>query len=351
MADILGQARKPDGAGVTVPPEYLAHLIDVVSRFGVRAEQLLRGTSYTLAQLERTQQPVQRSHFLAVVERALALSGEPGLGYHYGLSLKLSSHGPLGLLAMTSQTLRDAVSALERYVQLRGSELALHSRVQGDDLALEFVHNVPQPLQVFFTEAFFATLLHIGRALVGRAVPGVCEFAFAEPLHFRRFMHLLPGATVRFQAAKHRLLIPAAALEMAVVTSDSVMARRVERECRAELARLEERASFLAQVRRDVLTCADGYPSLEQVAALRATSTRTLKRKLAEQGTSYRQLVDQLRRDHAVELLRGSDHSIERVAELLGYSDPASFHRAFRRWFPVTPERFRQGEEGASAKL
>jgi AraC-like DNA-binding protein len=340
MGDILGHPPTLPVSLDDVAPEYLAHLADVVAHLGVRTDKLLAGSGITPALLERAELTLSRERFFSVVERALALTGEPGLGFHFGLSLKLSSHGPVGLLAMTSQTLQDAISVAERYIQLRATQLTFRTRLAGDELAIEFSHAVPQHLQVFFTEAFFATLLHVGRALVGRTIAGVCEMAFAEPPHFRRFAHLLP-ASVRFQAPANRLLVPAHTLELMVVTSDSVTARRVERECKAELAQLEERASFLSQIRRDV-RASGGYPSLEEIADRRGLSTRTLKRKLLAHGTHYRRLIDELRRERAIELLRGSEHSIERVAHLLGYTDAASFHRSFRRWFQTTPEVYRR---------
>jgi AraC-like DNA-binding protein len=122
----------------------------------------------------------------------------------------------------------------------------------------------------------------------------------------------------------------------AVVTSDSVMARRIERELQAELHALDQRATYLSRVRRQLRPSA-GVPSLEELADRLHTSTRTLKRKLALNGTSYRQLVEELRRERAQALLRESDHSVARIAELLGYTDTASFHRAYKRWFDATP--------------
>ncbi|MDB4972157.1 MAG: Transcriptional regulator, AraC family protein [Myxococcaceae bacterium] len=337
MGDTSGQPRAGRGsAGVLVPAEYAAHLADVVTRFHVRVETLLKGTGLTPSLLDKPAAMVARESFFKVCERAIALTEEPGLGFYYGLSLKLSSHGAPGLLAMTSGTLGDAVATAERYVRLRAMQLRLHTSLQDGCLVIAFSDDVPESLRVFHTEAFFVTLVHMGRALVGHPITGACEMAFAEPAHFRRFAHLLPGE-VRFSCAENRLIVPAHLLAQAVVTSDAVMARRIERDCQRELAALDERASFLSTIRRQLRPEAGDFPGLEELAERTQSSTRTIKRKLAEQGTTYRKLVDTLRRERAVELLREGDHSVEKVARMLGYTDAASLHRSWRRWFGGTP--------------
>lgn len=203
-----------------------------------------------------------------------------------------------------------------------------------------FKHAAPAHLQVFFTEAFFVILLQVGRALLGRPLDAVCEHAYAEPAHFARFAHLLPQGA-RFGVGENRLVFARALLGQAVVTSDDVMARRVERECQAALAALDQRLSLVSKVRRDLRMARGALPSLEQTAARRGVSERTLKRKLAAEGTTYRALVEALQRERAVELLRAGDAPVEQVAASLGYADKASFHRAFRRWFATTPAAFR----------
>ncbi|HEX5660986.1 MAG TPA: AraC family transcriptional regulator ligand-binding domain-containing protein [Polyangiales bacterium] len=313
--------------------EYVAHLVDVTSRFGVRPEQLLRGTGIRASTLEKTDALLPRAGFYALVMRALELSREPGLGFHYGMSLKLSAHGQPGLLAMTSGTLRDALMVAVRFVPLRVVDLSLAARLDERELVLEIAHNVPRELQVFASESFLVSFTQMGRSLVGHTLSARCSFPFAEPAHFKRFAHLLPPA--KFGAPTSSLSLPLAMLDRAVVTSDSVVARRIERELSRELATLDERATYLSRVRSQLRP--DDIPSLEELAERLDTSTRTLKRKLAAHGTSYRALVEELRRARALTLLREGTHTMTQIAGALGYTDRATFHRAYRRWFGTTP--------------
>ncbi|AXQ30642.1 AraC family transcriptional regulator [Solimonas sp. K1W22B-7] len=83
------------------------------------------------------------------------------------------------------------------------------------------------------------------------------------------------------------------------------------------------------------------YPTLQQVAARLCVSARTLKRRLKQIGSSYRQLLDAVRLVHAMELLQRTGLSLEAIALRLGYSSSANFSRAFRRWTGMPPGHFR----------
>ena len=86
----------------------------------------------------------------------------------------------------------------------------------------------------------------------------------------------------------------------------------------------------------------DGSPTLQQAARLAGTSVRTLQRRLGAQGITYSQLLDDLRHDLAIFLLRDPGRQAAEVSNELGYRDPAIFTRAFRRWTGTTPGRFRE---------
>lgn len=312
-------------------------MLELTGRFNVRPEALLAGTGLALDALDAPGARVPRPAFLQVVERALVLSREPGLGVYHGLSLKLSAHGPLGLLAMTAGTLGDALAFGERFLALRTLDLTLSVRVSGDECAVTFGHDdTPPSLHGFMAEAMLMMLLTLGRALVGQPLMARAELAIAEPAHFKRFAHLVPGG-VRFGAPAHRVLFPASDLARSVVTADVVTARRIERDLARELHDLQQRASTLLAVRRYVRGRGRAVPSLEQAAEQLGLSPRTLKRKLAEQGTSYRALVDAHRKERALGLLADARRPLAEVALELGYDDVASLHRSFRRWYGRPP--------------
>jgi AraC-like DNA-binding protein len=100
---------------------------------------------------------------------------------------------------------------------------------------------------------------------------------------------------------------------------------------------------ILARVRKLVARASGGFHSLDEVASALHLSTRTLKRRLATQGATYSDLLEEQRRERAMMLLRSPTLSLDEVAEQLGYSDPSNFRRAFRRWTGLSPAAYRRG--------
>jgi len=85
-----------------------------------------------------------------------------------------------------------------------------------------------------------------------------------------------------------------------------------------------------------------GLPGLETAASRLAMSTRTLRRRLQEEGTTYQEVLDEVRCDLAKRYLAGDELAVGAVAFLLGFSEPSAFHRAFRRWMGQAPGDFRK---------
>ncbi|MFK7730116.1 MAG: AraC family transcriptional regulator ligand-binding domain-containing protein [Pseudomonadales bacterium] len=111
----------------------------------------------------------------------------------------------------------------------------------------------------------------------------------------------------------------------------------------AELIEVDELASSVsARVRGLIGTdFSKALPSLEEVAERLFTTPPTLHRRLRDEGTSFQKLKDHCRRDAAIELLRDDSHTGTSVAEILGFSDPSTFYRAFKKWTGLTPQQFK----------
>ncbi|MAG31924.1 MAG: hypothetical protein CL908_13635 [Deltaproteobacteria bacterium] len=122
--------------------------------------------------------------------------------------------------------------------------------------------------------------------------------------------------------------------------SNAEMARICEERCRAILERLGSGGSTVDRVRSHIMEGSRGF-QLESVAREMAMSPRTLRRRLREEGTTFREVVGDLRKGLALDYLESSDLSLEEIAALLGYEDAANFNRAFRRWLGEAPGRYR----------
>jgi AraC-like DNA-binding protein len=134
-----------------------------------------------------------------------------------------------------------------------------------------------------------------------------------------------------------------AAFRLPLSRRDSVLRKVLEARADELLAKLPQRAGLAAEVQRALAArVAGGDVRIEAVARDLATSGRTLQRRLSAEGVSYQELLDEARKEAAARYLSESVFAIGEVAYLVGYSEPAPFYRAFKRWYGVTPESFRQ---------
>lgn len=328
----------------SLPGAYVLLLVDVVARWNIAAEQLLEGTG--VAQ-ERMSDPLARlslDEFNRILRRALELTNEPGLGVYIGMQMKLSSHGFIGFAAMTAKNLREALGIAERYIRIRSSAVNLRLEEDGETAYLYIDQAMPN---YFLGEvAIFAMMVGIsqmGMTATGKPLQGSADTRFARPDYYERFVHLL-GGNVRFNQPYNRISFPSSYLDLPLLMADAVATQLAREQCERELQALGDSNSFIHQVRGLIYSESTGFQSVEEVATKLHISERTLKRQLAQQGTTYSDILEDLRHQKSLLLLENRDLSIERVADQLGYSDVANFTRAFKRWTGQTPSGYRKGK-------
>lgn len=320
----------------TLPAVHTLHLVELCEKLGVRASTLLADVGLDRARLADPAAHVPLSTMGQLLRRARARTGEPGLGILLGLQMRISSHGWLGFAAMSAPTVRDALEIAARFTPTQTSALAmrLHEGQHTAALVIE-----PRTSLGYAEDTLILSLIvgiwQIGSALTGRTLQGSADVTFAEPPYFARFRHM---ADVRFGQPVNQLVFARDVLALPLVMADPAGSRLALAECERALARLGGGADTTAHTRRIVARPAGGgFRTLEEAARTLGVSTRTLKRRLAAEQTTYRALVDEARREQAILLLRDRTRSLEDVATQLGYSDAANFSRAYRRWTGKPP--------------
>lgn len=174
---------------------------------------------------------------------------------------------------------------------------------------------------------------------------GACEvrevaFPF-ESTGYAALARDLFGCEVRYGASWAGFILPPEVLDVPLKLADPEAFREAALICQRELDKLTANESLSARVRRLLLEKQTGFPSLKVTARLFHMTPRTLHRRLLEEGTSYREILESVRHTLAIEHLKSGRFSIEEIAYTLGYSDLANFRRAFKRWEAVPPSSFR----------
>jgi AraC-like DNA-binding protein len=322
-----------------VPAAYVRDILEVSAQCGVTADALLAGLSITADALAVPATRIPIPLCAEIVARAERLTRHPALAIQVGMQMRLSTHGFLGFAAMTSSTVREALDLAVRFAGTRTTALGLTLAVEGATASLAIQERAPLgTLREFALISVMVGLWRIGEALTGRVVDGVahCDFTPAGPTAGI----LLATGRMRFGQPTNRMVFDATLLDRPLVTADPLAAQLARGECERELATVAE-AGLLGQVRAAITTGGDGVPSLAEVARELHLSTRTLKRKLADHGTTFTAILEDVRRQRALMLLGDRALSIGEVAARLGYSELPNFSRAFRKWTGMTPAAYR----------
>jgi AraC-like DNA-binding protein len=262
-----------------------------------------------------------------------------------GLDSSLTSHGIMGFGMMTSSSVREAIRLGVEFLQLRVPVLSAELRVADDIAAISVVETVAlgELRQVLF-DTFLVKLARIGPSLTGGSI-GFDDvelwFDYEEPEYYQRMRDRLPR--VSFEMGSNEVRFDASVLDRRPDTADPINAKLIEQQCRRELEQLGLAGDLVGQVRAVLRNADEGYPTLVEVARLLHTSSRTLRRRLHDRGTTFQQILEGVRRAEAIRLLTCTALSVEQVGRQLGYSDASSFRRAFYGWTDTNPSDFREG--------
>ena len=323
---------------------YAAILTDLLQQQGIAPDAVLAGTGVEAERLKQIDGHISARQYLQLIRNARRLSQDPALAFKFGLQLKLSTHGFLGFAAMSASTLGEALELAARYCSTRFDFMRLLYYRQPGFGVVDVQEVVPiGEAYAFMAEAFMTSFGVMSFNLLGE-IPRDIEVwrSCDKPPYFDEAVRVFESRPVHFNAGIDRILIPETHLQRRLTLSDPVARQLAEAQCEKELQTIQVRDDLVYRVTRLLKDFEGGWPRLEQVAQQLHMSPRTLKRRLLEQNTSFRAIVDGVRLEQARLLLRETALSVDAIAATLGYSDTSNFNRAFRRWQGMSPAAFRR---------
>lgn len=325
-----------------VPAAYVAELLALLGEEGIAARDVLRGTDLKPQALAERDALITHSEQLRIYTNALSLTREPGLGLRLGARLRLEHHGIVGHAMLCSDNLRQAMHVLVRYTSLRGFPLSLHFREQHGVAILSATATIPlgRLYELVMEEALAILARGLPPAPAPVMAPIEIRVDYPPPAHHGMYQDFF-GCPVRFNAEAVEYRFSAATLDDPLELSNAEMRRVCEERCELILARLGLAGGVVDRVRNELLAEPSRFPDLDTVARALRMSPRTLRRRLREENASFRDVLADVRKSLALDYLERSTLTVAEIASLLGYEEPANFHRAFRKWTREGPGNYR----------
>lgn len=322
--------------------------VKLMARASPDPQAMLAGTGLTLADIQSGDAPIRVWQQLACARNSKAMMHRDGWHLAWVARVAERFHGPITSAWLCAPTLGEGLDVFIRYISSRLPYLACRGELGPQRYRCEVRALIDLgDLAPLLLEIPLLTIIeYIRRVFISDVdeleleLPGA---PLADPVHYRQRLRCSP----RFETRRAVLDVPRAWRELANPGYDEHLWTAALRRCEAALPE-ESNAVLVNAIAQHLQNCFEQPdagrvpPTLRDMAQKLHLSVRTLNRRLQAASTTYQDLLDDVRRQRAGELLVERRHRVGDIAAALGYRDPASFGRAFKRWYGTTPGRYRR---------
>lgn len=319
-------------------------LLYTAQQRGANPETLIRAVGVDPTLLKDPDARIPIRQIQALWREAIGATGDPYLSLHMGSIINPVSVGILAYVMMHCPTLEKAFVKLCQYQDIVCEGIVTTGQRVGDEFHL--ILQITSEDIIFPEHALNSEIsiyLSAMRALTGQRVTAKeIRFAYPRPLDTHEHEAVLAPAKLVFDATETVLILDAHWLDTPVLNANPNLFPLFERHADELLGKLRTPA-LTARVKQEIVALLKGEePTLAVVADRLAIGVRTLQLHLKEEGVTYQQLLDEVRRDLALKHLSEPYLSTTDIAYLLGYSEPSVFFRSFKKWTGSTPGEVRR---------
>jgi AraC-like DNA-binding protein len=320
---------------------------------GADPQTLLKQLGLTEAEMERFEVFLPTHKFMAFVRGCLETSQDRDLGLHAGEQVGIEDLGMLGLILRGSAAAQDAYEAAQQYRRLWWDAQDVELTLTEQGIVCRQLLQA-RTISRQWGEYFAAMTLSLARAVLDDSVdPVEVRFSHPAPEHLGEHERIFGGARLVFGASDNEVVFAPLLLQRTLPHADASVVRVLtpyaDRQC--AITRSVSTPDLAARVKNVALDkLKDGQLTLRDVARALHQSERTLCRQLSASATSFREIVNQLRRDLALHYLEQGLSSVE-LSKQLGFSETSAFHRAFKRWMGQSVGAYRRRARPAVPEL
>jgi AraC-like DNA-binding protein len=312
-----------------------------LEELGVPPAGVLRHAGLPAGLFDQERILVSTEELFALYRGIAEASNDPAIGLKLGTEPRIERYDPIAISAVSARSLRDALERLARYKQLTCPE-ELHVTERGDECRVRFRWLLAQETEPpVLVDLCFAWVVGIARRGTGDLVhPRRLELRGSA--RNRQMYAAYFGCPARFEGREDTIVFAKADLDRPFVTHNAELLATLAPQLETELSQALASRVIGEQVKGILKRQLAGRrPGIEDVARELCLSSRTLQRRLAEDGASFQQLVQEARRELARHYLLHSSLELNETAYLLGYEDAHSFFRAFHDWEGSSPGEWR----------
>lgn len=340
----------------TIAAGFVKAFLDFAVSRGVDRRELAGRAHIRVEEISGPDQRVSFASYMTLIESAIRICGEPALALHFGEAVRLQDISILGLVGHceTAEQAREQANRFARLAVDDGNGAGSHAVEfvrDGDDVWLHFTGWLYKEHSLF-TESALARAVCDGRAFAAMhrdkpwPAPKAVSFTHDEPSYRAEYDRIF-RMPLHFGSDMNALLFGEEILSVHVAPPNEYVSRLVKQQAETLLKDLDNSSSTRAHVEKLLSPMLrTGEANVEVIARKLGVSRQTLFRKLREEGVTFERVLDELRHKMALNYLKTEKMSVNETAYLLGFSDPAAFSRAFKRWTGSSPRALRNPSLG-----
>jgi AraC-like DNA-binding protein len=320
----------------------LSVVINYMEKRGINSEDLLAGTGIQTSDLADPDVFVTPMQEFKVMRKIVSLWPDSTIGFILGRQYHIGAFDKIGPVAFSSNNLIDAFRMLFQYIDITMTYFQYDLKIEEELAFLRMKDLIDlKELHDFICEREFSAVYRIICDLLQFTVPlNELRLAYPKPAHASFYKDAF-HCPVQFNAHENTMVFDSKYFFMRLPMANPLIKNANEKECKKLCLRLQVQESTAAQIRHNIFFLPEGLPSLSQLARGMSTSPRTLRRRLTEEGTSFKALVSEILKEKAISLIQTTSKPMEQIAAELGYSNLPNFYRAFRSWTGHKPSHYR----------
>lgn len=336
----------------TVAAGYPKAFLDFAVSRGADRRMLLERSHIRLDDLKDQDDRVPLANYMALLKAGIELCNEPALSLLFGEAVPLQAISIVGMIGVAFDNVESVRRQVNRYAPLTldpddgGSADVIEFVRENGDVWLKFTTDIytANPLLI---ESGFARNVCGARALVASMpnfanlqFPKAIRFTHAEPSYRAEYDRIF-GVPLFFNSHMNALLMDEAMLKMKLPRTNPYLSEILSARAEELIKSLQSSKTTRGRVENLLIPILHtGEASIDTVAGKLGLSRQTLFRKLKAEGVSFEKVLDELRHELALHYLNGKKASVNETAYLVGFSEPAAFSRAFKRWTGSSPRMY-----------
>lgn len=333
----------PVGGGIRHLVYGLNPLIGVLREQGVRIEPLLQASGISRQLLYNPESQLGPDRELTFWHEAMKALGGGSIGLDLGQRYHCSSYGVLGLAILTSLNLKQALETVFENVMMTWTFFRLAASSENGEAYVIFMRerDIGSLLRFMSDRGLSAAYTMFSEAVGERFPLNSVHLMYDEPRDRARYEQMF-NCPVHFGREDNRLCFDESWLYRRLPQAEESLHRIFSAQCRMISKSLAANVKFAEIVRSNLLEDLARNSYLQNLAGKLALSPRTIQRSLAKENITFKQLVEEVRRNLSLEYLAETRLPVGDIADRLGYRDSSAFSHAFTRWMGKSPSAFRK---------